>query len=134
MDLKTFISQTLIQIIEGVNDAKSHIEGLGIGAAVNPESTFGSNGPPHAQPSNVDFDVAVTVASNDRDKDGHQVEGSAGGVLAVVALRAKAQTAGETVHEQREESVSRVKFTVRLGQPGNVQRKSMPEVPRTARF
>ncbi len=134
MDLKTFVAQTLIQIVEGVNDAKTHINALGIGAAVNPETTFGSDGPPHAAARNVEFDVAVTVASNDRDKDGHQVEGSAGGVLAVVALRAKAQTAGETVHEQREESVSRVKFSVQLGQPGNVERKPMPRMPSSARY
>jgi hypothetical protein len=130
MDLKTFVSQSLIQIIEGVADAKQHIEGLGIGAAVNPETTFGS-GPNHATASNVEFDVAVTVANVARDKDGHQIEGSAGGVLAVVALRAKASTAGETAHEAREESISRVKFTVKLGQPGNVERRPMPTVPTT---
>ncbi|MBB5716456.1 hypothetical protein [Sphingomonas aerophila] len=128
MDLKTFVSQTLIQIVEGVNDAKQHIEGLGIGAAVNPETTY-SSGPPHAAPSDVEFDVAVTVATSDRDKDAHNIEGAAGGVLAVVSLRAKAQTGGEAIHEQREEAVSRVKFSVKLGQPGKVERKPSQSIP-----
>jgi hypothetical protein len=66
MDLKTFVAQTLIQIVEGVNDAKNHINALGIGAAVNPETTFGSDGPPHAAARNVEFDVAGEGADGRR--------------------------------------------------------------------
>jgi len=128
MDLKTFVSQTLIQIVEGVADAKAHIEGLGIGAAVNPERTYG-DGPAHARASEVEFDVAVTVASSDRERDGHRVEGGASGMLAVVSLKARAETDGESTHERRDEAISRVKFGVRIGQPGNVERRPMPSIP-----
>lgn len=129
MDLKNFVAQTLIQIVEGVAEAKSHIEALGVGAAVNPELTHHA-GPDHARATDVEFDVAVTVAQAEKDKEGHQVGGSAGGVLAVVSLRASAQTTGEGVREQREEAVSRVKFSVKLGQPGKVERRPTPSIPK----
>ncbi|WP_433911005.1 hypothetical protein [Sphingomonas yabuuchiae] len=133
MDLKNFVSQTLIQIVEGISEAKQHIDGLGIGAAVNPE-LVSQSAPDHARASDVEFDVAVTVASAERDREGHQIGGGAGGVLAVVALRANAQTTGEGVREAREEAISRVKFSVKLGQPGAIRRRQDPVIPRGGVF
>ena len=50
MDLKNFVSQTLIQIVEGISEAKQHIDGLGIGAAVNP-GLVSQSAPDHARAS-----------------------------------------------------------------------------------
>lgn len=124
MDLKTFVKETLVQIVAGVAEAKAEVAAMGVGAAVNPETTYSGSGPDHAAPTDVSFDVAVTVVSASKDREEHEATGSAGGVLAVVGLKIGGKVDGSAEREDREEAVSRIKFAVKLGQPGDVHRKA----------
>ena len=112
MDLKTFVSQALIQIVEGVNEARSAVKSTG--ATVNP-TFFGDvknmpkNGSYHIGSGklaqSVEFDVALTVA------EGTETKGGIGVFSGVINLGSSGQSNNENV------SVSRVKFTVPLGLP-----------------
>ena len=131
MDLKTFVSETLTQIVAGVADAKREIEEMAVGAAVNPAFVTGSS--EHGPPSDVEFDVAVTVVSTERTGERHEASGSAGGVLAVVGLKVSGKLDGEDVKEDRREGVSRVKFSVKLAQPANIRKQAEHRIPRGGR-
>ncbi len=133
MDLRTFVKETLTQIVGGVADAKAEVAAMGVGAAVNPETTYSGAGPDHAAPTDVSFDVAVTVVSASKDREGHEASGSAGGMLAVVGLKIGGKVDGAAEKEEREEAVSRIRFAVKLGQPGDVKRQSSASIPGMAR-
>lgn len=132
MDLKTFVRETLVQIVAGVAEAKAEVAAMGVGAAVNPETTYSGSGPDHASPTDVSFDVAVTVVSASKDREEHEATGSAGGVLAVVGLKIGGKVEGAAEREDRQEAVSRIKFAVKLGQPGDVNRKAHSPIPRSS--
>ena len=111
MDLKDFISQTLVQIAEGVNESGTRINELG--GEVNPHIMsdhkemgrhgilWGSGRAIHI----VEFDVALTVNT------GTGTKGGIGVFAGVVNLG----SSGESREENR--SVSRVSFTVPLSLP-----------------
>lgn len=106
MDLKDFISQTLIQIAEGVSDASSKVQELG--GQVNPHITsehkemgrhgilWGGGRAAHI----VEFDVALTVNSGTGTKGG----------IGIFAGAINLGSSGESRAENS--SVSRVSFTV----------------------
>lgn len=136
MDLRTFVAETLTQIVGGVADAKAAIDDMDVGAKVNPDRTYSDK--QHGEPTDVEFDVAVTVASAFRDGKQHEAGASASGVLAVVGLTVSGKVAGDETNEAREEAVSRVKFKVKLAQPAHVEKRQRtptptPTIPRTAR-
>jgi hypothetical protein len=113
MDLETFISQTLKQIIAGIRLAQEYASQSKTGAAINPRGITAlqkdneGRKQPHEMSTKlpvhqVEFDIAVTVAQSS--------EGKAGGGLRVAGLG----IGGQKVTMAECSSVSRVKFTVPL--------------------
>lgn len=72
MDLKTFVAETLQQIIDGVREAQENQKGgspEGKGAAINPGSKFQTSETGHTTPPRpIEFDVAVTVTEGSEKK------------------------------------------------------------------
>ena len=105
MDLKEFTKQTLIQIVEGVNDANVALQDSG--AYITNESLSNSKGPclfyKKLNVIEVDFDVAITASES---------EGANGGAgLKVVGLF----NAGGSVESKTEnQTISRIKYTLPL--------------------
>ena len=111
MDLKTFVSETLQQIIEGVREAQEKNQKgqspQGQGAAINPGSKYGEGATGHrTPPRTIDFDVAVAVTegSESREKDSL-------GVASYVADN------GERSASNSNSTVSRVKFSIPVNLP-----------------
>ncbi len=101
MDLQEFVSQTLVQIIQGVKDAQQ--EARKHGGKVNPDQ---SHSPfPGKDIQNVEFDVALTVT------EGTGTKGGMGLVVGPLALG----TQGES--KAQNSSVSRVRFSVPVRLP-----------------
>jgi hypothetical protein len=111
MDLKDFVSQTLVQIVQGVADAAGPIAALGgfvspahsskIEGSVVGHTTDGTVRWVHA----VQFDVAV-VAENDASVAG-------GGGLKVMGLN----LGGSASTRDKEQTTSRIQFVVPLALP-----------------
>jgi hypothetical protein len=110
MDLKSFVAQTLIQIVEGVKEAGSAVEA--VGATVNPpfagerpkaSSSYHTGSGRLAQC--VEFDVALTVT------EGTETKGGIGVFSGVVNLGSSGQSNNENV------TVSRLKFIVPVELP-----------------
>jgi len=110
MDLKDFVSQSLIQIVEGVVSASSRVAELG--GAVSPEynaktegalgrSRDGKSRPVQA----VEFDVAVVAGSES------SMEGGGGLKISVISIGAKGSGT------DREQTTSRIQFVVPLQLP-----------------
>lgn len=111
MDLKEFISETLVQIVSGVADAQE--KAASVGGKVSPnlrggQTALGSHGFLFAEGGAaqvVQFDVALTV------KEGTGTKGGIGIVAGVVSLGSTGQSNTEN------SSVSRVKFGVPIVLP-----------------
>lgn len=110
MDLKDFVSQTLVQIVEGVVEASTRVAELG--GAVSPSynanptnaigrSRDGQSLPVHA----VDFDVAVVAGSES------SMEAGGGMKISVFSASAKGS------EKDREQTTSRIQFVVPLQLP-----------------
>jgi hypothetical protein len=109
MDLQTFVSQTLIAIIDGVKDAQQRFPPESGSAAINhvDRSPTEANLPYDATP--VSFDVAVTSESETatgRDKKG-------GLNIKVV----EASISGSNKTNERNAAISRVAFSVPVNLP-----------------
>lgn len=111
MDLRDFVSETLLQIADGVKQAQA--KATEIGARVNPKLTGGAvHAAQHgflaasgAPAQIVQFDVALTV------KEGSGTKGGIGIFAGAVTLGSSGQSNTEN------SSVSRVKFSVPLSFP-----------------
>lgn len=114
MDLRTFVSETLQQIAEGIADAKAAIGALDIDARVNP----GFVG--EAEPTEVAFDVALTVSSDKQSASGEKAS-AAVGIVSVFTAKASGELTSAASGTERNEQVSRVKFSVKLAQPADLQ-------------
>ena len=111
MDLKDFVSQSLIQIVQGVCDAAGPISAMG--GYVSPAHTSKTEG--HVIGHTMDgkgravhsvhFDVAI-VAENDSKVSG-------GGGLKVMGVRLGADASAA----EREQTSSRIQFVVPLALP-----------------
>lgn len=104
MDLKDFISETLIQIQEGVQNAIDHrISTPGSAGVINPRAR-------HLTVEKllrpVEFDVAVTVSSNSSG-------GGKAGIKVFSAIEVGAQGAQSSEHS----TVSRIKFQIPIIAP-----------------
>ena len=116
MDLRTFISQSLQEIIVGVRSAQEYLVQHPTGAKVNPrgitalkKDSKGTTQPFDMQTKlpvhQVEFDVAVTVAQAS--------EGKAGGGLLVAGLG----IGGQKASSSESSSVSRIRFSVPIVWP-----------------
>ena len=121
MDLKTFVAETLTQIVAGVAEARTQIDALGVGAKVNPTVRSRDEVRGHVQEKPVDFDVAVTVVDQDQGEETSKVGGGMAGVLAGVGVKIGAEMTEQANALRRNETVSRVQFEVMLAQPGAVR-------------
>ena len=105
MDLKEFTKQTLIQIVEGVNDANVALQDSG--AYITNESLSNSKGPclfyKKLNVIEVDYDVAITATES---------EGSNGGASLKVASFINVGGGVDTKTENQ--TISRIKYTLPL--------------------
>ncbi|KRA57395.1 hypothetical protein ASD89_06900 [Caulobacter sp. Root656] len=98
MELREFVTNTLVQILEGVGDAQEQLGKTGKRGIVNP--TWGGGEKLYEHVQNVSFDVAVTVAS--------KAEGGANAGIKVLAIDIGAKGSIETQNS----NVSRVAFSI----------------------
>ena len=126
MDLRTFISETLTQIVAGVVDAQKHFAEQDLPARLNPTQAERGKNVRTADGTPVEFDVALTIASETEGTSTSSIGGKAG-ILNVVSARAGLDDAHKT--GEREERISRVKFTVQLGQPADVNEYAPLNIP-----
>lgn len=120
MDLQTFVAETLRQIVGGVADAQKSIATMGTNARVNPALVEQSARVQSGAPSPIEFDVAITVV------DAHINEKSAGtttssGMIAVVHAGRDTEETTFEAGKHTTSAVSRVKFTVQVAQPSDVE-------------
>lgn len=115
MDLKDFVAETLVQIVEGVADAQKRIHALGVGAAVNPHAVADNVAGKTGRASAIQFDVAVTVTDESASRTG---AGASVGFLSVIS--AKMDAKAEASDSVRNEAVSRVQFSVNVAQPADL--------------
>jgi hypothetical protein len=133
MDLKTFVAETLTQIVQGVALAKQQIAATGTNAQVNPIWREQSSEKTHGSPKPVDFDVAVTVMDEGTETAGNKIGGKAG-LLSVVTASISAEDRSEARESRRNESTSRIKFTVLLAQPSDVNISRPISIPQSASY
>lgn len=116
MDLQTFVRETLVQIVAGVELAISDIKGNSTNAMVNPYRPDAN----HSDPTNVEFDVAVTVTDSS--------SGRAGGGIKILSFNVGAHGEGKI----EAKAVNRIKFSVPVALPGHLSSKykRSPDMPR----
>lgn len=102
MELDQFVTETLTQIMKGVNNARNSEEING--KDIHPEVTWKASGGPSTSNRkvihNIDFDVAVTATDGDSSK----------AKIGVVSGIFNAGAEGQT--EKKNSSVTRIKFSV----------------------
>lgn len=109
MNLREFVTESLVQIVCGVNDAAEQLRESG--AEVNPRRRAGPPSQMHRQTStpiqSIEFDVAVTI--------GAAAETSGGGSfgLQVFSIGAKSTSASDS------QSISRLRFSIPLALPAS---------------
>lgn len=118
MELKSFVTQALVEIVQGVKDAQEQLKSTG--ASINPDGLF------HTQPTSedhvaisipgskpyiygqiVEFDVSVTASEKDAAQGGVGIQ--------VASITIGAALSGTT--EEQSSVVSRLKFSVPLFLP-----------------
>jgi hypothetical protein len=127
MDLKTFVAETLTQIVAGVSQAQRDIAALGTNAAVNPASVASDSSRQMTGARPVEFDVALTVV----DRSSSSVEANDSQSASIISVVHSGTEAGSSsVDEQitSQEAVSRVKFSVLLAQPGDISVYQKPNL------
>lgn len=108
MELREFITQTLVQIQQGVQDAIEQQDAAKTNGIINP--VFSMNGRPgrdHLQ--KVEFDVAVTATD----------KASGGGKAGIKVF--SVELGGEGAKGTEHSVASRVKFTIPVVPPSQVQ-------------
>lgn len=111
MDLRTFVSESLVQICEGVRDAQART--LKMGAYVCPKPSQHQTKRPDGT-VDVEFDVAV-VATSEKGS----ASGSAGGLSVAMAsvFRAGMKSDSKSSEFVQDATVSRLKFVVPVRWP-----------------
>ena len=111
MELKDFVSQTLVDIAEGVRDAQEKLSSNENPTRIAPRPDFGPMATAFDQVKQiVEFDVAVT------SEERKQTKGGIGVMLAPVALGSQGQSTTQS------STVSRLKFTVPVIFDGEVEK------------
>lgn len=116
MDVKSFVTETIVQICEGVTDAVSRLEGSD--AIVSPSGIVASENSMYVHEDyrrivqNVEFDVAVTVT------EAQGSEGGLGLMVGMIGLGSKGKSDSEN------SSTSRIRFSVPVSLPTSNVNKS----------
>ena len=114
MDIKDFIKESLLQIVDGITEANTALEAKGASIPTTGVAGEGvwctlvkdKNNPHTRLVMRVDFDLAVTVTQSDNLK--------AGGGISIASL----VNAGTTCeNSSQSESVSRIRYTIPLELP-----------------
>lgn len=109
MELNQFVSETIIQIINGVNKAQSTSKGTG--ALVAPQR-YGDGGYFYIRKIEViEFDVAITTTDT--------TEGKAGAGIFVAGI----SLGGQAREEVSNQTLSRIKFNVPIFLPAPIIEK-----------
>ncbi|CAN5203087.1 hypothetical protein BH10PSE13_BH10PSE13_00130 [soil metagenome] len=121
MDLRTFISEALTQIVAGVLDAQQSIDALNSNARINPKRVGAGAENPHADPTPVEFDVALTISQQTTEGSNEKTGGNVqGGILNVFSAKIETEMGDARSGSSNNETVSRVKFSVQLAQPAHI--------------
>jgi hypothetical protein len=118
MDLKQFVSETLTQIVAGIEDAQAKVKAMNNNAKINPH--FGSWNTTHGSEAPVEFDVALVISDEHASGSTDTAKGSVG-FLSVVSAKLSGEMQSQESGKQRSETVSRVKFSVQLAQPADIK-------------
>lgn len=102
IELKEFVSETLVQITQGVKDAQGKVKRLG--AEINPPELNHANRT-RVLPRTVEFDVAVTTIAKGNKKAG------VGVFVSAISVGVQEQS------DKEDNTVSRIKFDVRVRLP-----------------
>ena len=107
MQISEFVSQTLIQIVKGVELANTEFKKISQSAEADPSKAFVKSGDAVVSALTPDiheihFDIAVTVESS------KETQGSAGVGISVVKLNTQGQSSNSN------SSISRVSFSIPL--------------------
>ena len=104
MKLSEFVSDTLVEIMEGVVAAQEQWTAGGKKGHINP--VWGGYAEGHKNIQNVTFDVAVTVS-----------ESSKGEAKAGIKVLAVGELGGTKALEQQSSNVSRISFIIPIAPP-----------------
>jgi len=139
MDLKTFIKETLVQIVDAVVDAQTDVENKG--AVINPRmaeelrqpapGVFKKHIPDpelvsqlgfyltadNRKTDMIEFDVAVTASSSAEESATAKGGAKAGVGIHVVSLEVGGKTESGSGITRTDERVSRVKFRIPIALP-----------------
>ncbi len=126
MELKDFVSQTLVQIVQGVTEAQQQVaeQALVSPAVISKHdhaADLGFINTQNGQAQVVKFDVAVSAS---KDKGG-----KASGGIKVLSV----SLGGEATTADTQSSVSHVQFSVPVVLPGGEQSTAGPPSPMPAR-
>lgn len=127
MDLKTFVAETLVQIVEGVQEAQRRIEEGKSGAAINPHAISHNSEATHGEAKPVEFDVAVVAGEETTENKGEKVSASVG-IISVLSAKAGGEVDNRSQGAQRNETTSHIRFTVMLAQPAALRRRQPDRV------
>ncbi|NDF12506.1 MAG: hypothetical protein EB060_06830 [Proteobacteria bacterium] len=105
LEIKNFISETIIGITEGIAEASKHISTTAPEYKVNIPGVSISY---DMNLCNVDFDIAVTASD--------ELSAGAGAKISVVGIK----VGGDAESATKNSSISRIKFTVPLGLPKEI--------------
>lgn len=120
MDLRTFVSESILQIVGGVGDAHKNLAALGTNARINPGLVNEGGKGQHGPTSTVEFDVAVTVVDV-RSATETTDEGRRSGMISVVRAEQANSSSSEMAAGSRNEAFSRVKFSIPVAQPSDLE-------------
>lgn len=104
MELQEFITETLLEISSGVREANNKRLGENANSPEAPRAFFLRPGSKSENGTGIEFDVAVTTKKSGK--------GKAGAKLKLSVVEAELGGGGEI----SKESVSRIKFTITVGQ------------------
>jgi len=107
MNLKQFISDTLVEIVQGIEDAKSRLSGSRAMVSPRISAPRGEITPDRRPTEYIQFDVAVYAGESDTDKAG------AGLVVGFLGIGASTET------KDSHTSASRIQFRIPMAFPAH---------------
>lgn len=120
MDLRTFVSDSILEIVAGIGDAQARLSELNTNARINPALVNEGAKGQHAQPTPVEFDVALTV-TDVRTSAETTDERQRSGMISVVSAEQASSKATDAASGSRQEAFSRVRFSIMVAQPAHIE-------------
>ena len=115
MNIKDFVSETLVQICEGIVDAQKKAKDTG--AIISPRmmgsGDIATPDLPATAADIIHFDIAVEAREESTKKDASGIKAS----LAVLGVKAGVDATGKDCRSDASASISRINFAVRVRWP-----------------